>query len=186
LAEDSLSPLPFIDKRSTEVQRASGARNTPEMKLAKQAKNIIETCDTSTTHGLASVEERDSLVQNAQTTRARIEERLAKTPGAPEGKELRPLAKKLQKLEEELQSDKHFLSEKVRPSLEHADEFVNQCGAYLASPLLTIDPVLRKSYEHLDYEPQATKILGAVRAGAIEMLDHRRTQSADGICRSCS
>jgi hypothetical protein len=31
--------------------------------------------------------------------------------------------------------------------LQHTDEFVNQCGAYLASPLLTIDPVLRKSYQ---------------------------------------
>jgi hypothetical protein len=37
--------------------------------------------------------------------------------------------------------------------LQHADDFVNQCGTYLASPLLTIDPILRKSYEQLDYKP---------------------------------
>jgi hypothetical protein len=37
--------------------------------------------------------------------------------------------------------------------LQHADGFVNQCGAYLISPLLRIDPVLRKSYEQLDYKP---------------------------------
>ncbi len=29
----------------------------------------------------------------------------------------------------------------------------NQCGAYLDSPLLTIDPVARKTYQHLDYRP---------------------------------
>ncbi|HPM83067.1 MAG TPA: hypothetical protein PLF81_20325, partial [Candidatus Anammoximicrobium sp.] len=48
---------------------------------------------------------------------------------------------------------KHNEPAAIAEFLQHADEFVNQCGAYLASPLLTIDPVLRKSYEHLDYKP---------------------------------
>jgi len=41
----------------------------------------------------------------------------------------------------------------VRQYLQHADGFVNECGAYIDSPLLTIDPVARKTYQHLDYRP---------------------------------
>ena len=41
----------------------------------------------------------------------------------------------------------------VREFLQHADGFVSQCGAYVDSPLLTIDPVARKAYQHLDYRP---------------------------------
>lgn len=48
---------------------------------------------------------------------------------------------------------RHNAPEVIAEFLQHADAFVNQCGAYLVSPLLTIDPVLRKSYEHLDYKP---------------------------------
>jgi len=48
---------------------------------------------------------------------------------------------------------KHNEPAAIAEFLQHADDFVNQCGAYLASPLLRIDPVLRKSYEHLDYKP---------------------------------
>jgi len=48
---------------------------------------------------------------------------------------------------------RHDVPAAIAQFLQHADAFVNQCGAYLVSPLLTIDPVLRKSYEHLDYKP---------------------------------
>ena len=41
----------------------------------------------------------------------------------------------------------------AREFLQYADGFVNQCGAYLVSPLLTIDPVARQAYQHLDYRP---------------------------------
>ncbi len=37
--------------------------------------------------------------------------------------------------------------------LEHVNEFVAQCGTYLNSPLLKIDPVARYTYQHLDYRP---------------------------------
>ena len=37
--------------------------------------------------------------------------------------------------------------------LQHQDGFVNECGSYLDSPLLTNDPVVRRSYEHMDYKP---------------------------------
>jgi len=41
----------------------------------------------------------------------------------------------------------------VRQYLQHAGNFVAQCGAFIDSPLLTVDPVERRTYEHLDYSP---------------------------------
>lgn len=41
----------------------------------------------------------------------------------------------------------------VREYLQHVDGFVSGCGAFLDSPLLTINPIARKSYQHLDYKP---------------------------------
>ena len=41
----------------------------------------------------------------------------------------------------------------IRQLLQHRDGFVNECGPYLDSRLLTIDPVVRRSYEHMDYKP---------------------------------
>jgi uncharacterized protein (UPF0332 family) len=41
----------------------------------------------------------------------------------------------------------------VREFLQHADDFVNTCGAYIDGPLLTVDPVARRAYQHLDYKP---------------------------------
>ena len=41
----------------------------------------------------------------------------------------------------------------ARQFLQHADAFVSQCGAYIDTPLLTIDPVVRKTYQHLEYWP---------------------------------
>jgi len=43
--------------------------------------------------------------------------------------------------------------EPMRQFLQHADAFVGQCGPALASRLLTIDPVIRKSYQHVEYSP---------------------------------
>jgi hypothetical protein len=41
----------------------------------------------------------------------------------------------------------------IRPYLLHQDSFLRQCGAYIDTPLVTIDPVERKAYEHLEYSP---------------------------------
>jgi len=48
---------------------------------------------------------------------------------------------------------KHNEPAAVSQYLQHAGDFVNQCGAFIDSPLLTIDPVARKAYQHLDYRP---------------------------------
>ncbi|MEW6741411.1 MAG: hypothetical protein AB1486_01525 [Planctomycetota bacterium] len=47
----------------------------------------------------------------------------------------------------------HNAAPRIREFLQHCDVFVAQCGAAIESPLLTIDPVIRKSYQHLEYKP---------------------------------
>lgn len=47
----------------------------------------------------------------------------------------------------------HNVPAAIRQFLKHADDFVAQTGEFLRSPLLVIDPVVRKTYEHLEYAP---------------------------------
>ena len=48
---------------------------------------------------------------------------------------------------------KHNHPPTVRQFLQHADEFVAHCGVSIDSPLLTLNPVARRTYQHLDYRP---------------------------------
>ncbi len=41
----------------------------------------------------------------------------------------------------------------ARQFLMHSDQLVNECGGPITSPLLTVDPVARFQYEHLEYKP---------------------------------
>lgn len=41
----------------------------------------------------------------------------------------------------------------IRQFLQFAGEFVARCGDWLDSPLLSIDPIVRRTYEQLDYRP---------------------------------
>jgi hypothetical protein len=41
----------------------------------------------------------------------------------------------------------------ARQYLLHSDQIVNECGGPITTPLLTIDPVARHQYEHLEYKP---------------------------------
>ena len=41
----------------------------------------------------------------------------------------------------------------LREWLQHKNEFVAQCGPYLASSLVLLDPIERRAYEHLEYSP---------------------------------
>ncbi len=41
----------------------------------------------------------------------------------------------------------------LREWLRHRPEFLSQCGPWLDSPLLRIDPVEERTYEHLEYSP---------------------------------
>jgi hypothetical protein len=48
---------------------------------------------------------------------------------------------------------RHNVAAAAREYLQHADSFVAQCGSHIDSPLLTIDPVVRKTYQHMEYWP---------------------------------
>ncbi|MEO6784727.1 MAG: hypothetical protein ABI318_01235, partial [Chthoniobacteraceae bacterium] len=41
----------------------------------------------------------------------------------------------------------------LREWLKHKDQFVSQCGPWLSSKLILLDPIERRSYEHLEYSP---------------------------------
>ena len=41
----------------------------------------------------------------------------------------------------------------IREYLKHEERFVRECGSAIRSPLLTIDPVERRTYQHLEYKP---------------------------------
>ena len=41
----------------------------------------------------------------------------------------------------------------LREWIQHKNDFVAQCGPYLASTLVVLDPVERRAYEHLEYSP---------------------------------
>jgi hypothetical protein len=41
----------------------------------------------------------------------------------------------------------------LREYLQHDDNFATQCGAFIDTPPLTINPVSRKAYQHLEYSP---------------------------------
>ena len=41
----------------------------------------------------------------------------------------------------------------LREWILHRDDLVSACGDFLSSKLLTIDPIDRRSYEHLEYSP---------------------------------
>ena len=70
------------------------------------------------THGLASVQERDKLLNDIQETKSKIESRLKGRSGESDGRELKPLVRKLERAEKQLQDDKHFVAKKVRSSLD--------------------------------------------------------------------
>ena len=48
---------------------------------------------------------------------------------------------------------KHNVPKHAREFLQHADRIVNDCGGRLVSPLLTIAPVERRTFQHLEYQP---------------------------------
>ncbi len=47
----------------------------------------------------------------------------------------------------------HALPDAVSQYLQNANPFLKQCGEYLESELIRIDPVARKTYQHLEYRP---------------------------------
>ena len=48
---------------------------------------------------------------------------------------------------------RHNKPQEIREFLDHQGPFLNACGSVLDSPLVTIDPVERRTYQHLEYHP---------------------------------
>jgi hypothetical protein len=48
---------------------------------------------------------------------------------------------------------KHNVVAAISEFLLHTDPFVSEAGLYLKSPLLVIDPIARRTYQHLEYKP---------------------------------
>ncbi|MBL7223541.1 MAG: hypothetical protein ISS72_06800, partial [Candidatus Brocadiae bacterium] len=48
---------------------------------------------------------------------------------------------------------KHNVLAAARTYLQHNDSFLRQCGNYIDCKLVTIDPIVRKTYQHLEYWP---------------------------------
>ena len=60
----------------------------------------------------------------------------------------------------------HNALDPMRQYLLHADQFLAQCGAWIDTKLVSIDPVERKNYQHLEYSPLVnarTYALGGTR-----------------------
>ncbi|MDM8556061.1 hypothetical protein QUF75_15150 [Desulfococcaceae bacterium HSG7] len=59
----------------------------------------------------------------------------------------------------------HKLTERIPTFLKHT-EYAKRCGLYIDTPLLTLDPVARRTYQHLEYKPlinARTHLLGKQR-----------------------
>ena len=90
---------------------------------------------------------------------------------------------------------KHNVAAAVREFLLHSPQFVTDCGGRLTSSLLTIDPVARRTYEHLEYKPLVnarTHALGRRRQivndrlhlqyhQTLKQLAHERTLGDDDL-----
>jgi len=48
---------------------------------------------------------------------------------------------------------RHNVVPAIREYLQHCNSFVSECGDYIDSALLRIDPVIRKTYQHMEYAP---------------------------------
>ena len=67
---------------------------------------------------------------------------------------------------------------RIRIYLAHADAFVAACGLALKSPLLVIDPIRRKRYEHIEFRPlihPRAHVLGRKRRIANQRLYRQYT-----------
>lgn len=67
----------------------------------------------------------------------------------------------------------------LREWLKHKDQFVSQCGPFLSSKLVVLDPIERRSYEHLEYSPlinqRAHKLGGETRIANPAVLGQYRS-----------
>jgi hypothetical protein len=87
----------------------------------------------------------------------------------------------------------HNVVPAAREFLQHTDQITNECAGPITSPLLTLDPVKRHTFEHLEYKPlvnarghslgQRRQIVNVVVQGQyhrfMDLLSHRPQLSDD-------
>jgi len=66
----------------------------------------------------------------------------------------------------------------IREYLEHREDFINRSGAYIDTTLLTIDPVERWTYQHLEYSPLVNARAHRLGAARTILNDRFREQYA--------
>ena len=76
----------------------------------------------------------------------------------------------------------HGATEPLRDYLLHANGFLKQCGDYLESPLVSIDPVERRNYQHLEYSPLVNARTYAL-GGKRKILNDRFRNQYDRLMR---
>jgi len=77
---------------------------------------------------------------------------------------------------------KHNAPALINQYLPCRDDFVNQCGQWLESPLLTIHPVVRKTYQHMEYWPLVNArahLFGPKRQILVPQLFHQYNRLLD-------
>lgn len=70
----------------------------------------------------------------------------------------------------------HNSSDALRDYLLHADGFIAECGPWLTSKLLTIDPVARYRHQHLEYSPLVNARAHQLGAGRSILNDRFSSQ----------
>lgn len=79
----------------------------------------------------------------------------------------------------------HNLPEGVSDYLMHLDGFLAECGPVLDSPAVRIDPVERRTYQHLEYSPLINARAHTLGASRVILNDKLRAQF-DAFCRVLS
>ena len=80
---------------------------------------------------------------------------------------------------------KHDEPAEATEFLKHADGFVAQCGDYISTKLLTIDPVVRKTYQYMEYDPLVNARQHKLGPRWDILNDHFRAQY-ERLCRVLS
>lgn len=110
--------LPFIRERCGDAYRASSTRNLPVQRIKTSAEKTLLKAQTSTSVGIASEHERDRLLAEVRKAREKVDEWVHSHKKSGEVKNVKPITKRLQDVEAELQDEKNFVAKKARSSLD--------------------------------------------------------------------
>ena len=105
----------FRSLRPPQTSTRSSVRNAPAVKLAKQATEVIGAVETSRNTAWRQSKSGTSSWMTFKKPESKIESRLKGRSGESDGRELKPLVRKLERAEKQLQDDKHFVAKRCGP-----------------------------------------------------------------------